>query len=426
MTSADSENVNTREMPGYPNCNPCTDAIVEPAKPKKSRKKIIFLIISLALAVIIALCCVWLFGGSENKKDTGGPDALFYSGDSLYFYDTEASKCYLLEDNIDEDEAAMYDYWDVYITEDKSEIYYLEKHKSDDEEEYPPACDFIVFDTDGQSRHRVIDNSVLYFDVIDEAAAVIYEKEDGLYEYNIKSGETERVDKVKEEDSHEGYFWEYIGDSSYAFVNPSGNLYLKEIGGERNKIDTDVDGEIIYTEDGKFIYTAKTDDESLRYFDYVEFDIDENDSDYDGELAQDLYDEFSLDTYELFYYDGKDRIKLSDCGSVAYMLENGDFIWYDQDFDTDKKIKFSQIEYIWEVKDFAQDYFHKSWHCMKNGKIYDFELEEGASIEWVSEKLEEIRYIVPKPGKDSGDLFAVSFKNGEVSKAERVDSAVYK
>lgn len=287
-----------------------------------------------AVIVIVVLLCIFLGGSSASGNGSGVPDGVLYLKDSeLYYSDYSKKAPWEITDDLANDASnyALRSYAEeiantIHVTEDGKTMFYLDKLGGESGTLYFRSL------TNMKSDATKIAADVYEYTVSKNGKLVIYQKGDTLYQYNMKD-ETKIGKDVSyyyaSEDCKIVYYkntdgtWysvkngdsEKIGsdlsmqriseDYSTFYYTSDGKVYKKVIGKEKEKLASGVDSVYYITDDGTFYFTKTTD---INMSDF--FVTDGGEYDYVMEYIEGWG---SLDFYELYYYNGKTDVKLSDC-----------------------------------------------------------------------------------------------------------------
>ena len=430
----------------YPDSEGFTPPAPKPEKPKSRKKLIIILSVVIAVLVAGAAVATWLLWPSDKASDEVAADSsessahsseksqldapyyepgLYYSENSLYYYDFETGDSYVISDGIDAETASLYTYEDVYVTGDKDQIMFIEK----DADNNGVCGDLIIHSLKDEDADDItVDSDVSYFDVHDEIGWLWYVKDDVLYEYNIKEDKSEEISengKLKSDDENTTLYPLSYGEKGYMFVDNNGTLYCREFGGETTEIDDNVDFyETFALKDG--IVYSKPSNIELNYYDFAIYEASSDSSADESDLWED--EVFTPGAcFELYYFDGKESTLLTEHGKYFHINEDGGY-WCEYDYETDEKMEASSDAYPYEIEEYASLNAKKKWHLMTDGKSTELELDENAFIDYITEDFDEIWYLKAEDAltlsDDGCDLYKAKIKDGEVTDDEKVDSNV--
>lgn len=307
---------------------------------KKVPRKI-WMIGGIALAVlivVIVLLCIFTGGSSASSNGSGVPDGVLYLKDSELYYSDYSKKApwEITSDLADDasnftlracaDEIAN----TIHVTEDGKTMFYLDKLSGDSGTLYYRSL------TNMKSEATKIAADVYKYTVSKDGKLVIYKKGDTLYQYNMK--EETKIGKdvsfyyaspdckivyyknqdgawysVKNGDSEKiasDITVERISeDYSTIYYSSDEKVYKKVIGKEKEKLVSGVDYVYSIADDGTFYFTKSAEVNMADFFvaDGGEYDY----------VLEYIADWGALDFSELYYYDGKNDVKLSECCEIV-------------------------------------------------------------------------------------------------------------
>lgn len=227
-----------------------------PAVKKKGSavKKIIIAAVCILLAAAITVSVFWLL---PEKKMKRGDFAIYIKDNSLvYSALDENGEPLEVTDRLFDDSAADYGSDFTYVrqsvslSKDGKIVFYPEKIVDGDDgmSLYCRRVD----DKDADST--LIGKNIKYYTVNDDASVVYYMKSNNaLYRYNMKKGESEKIDGDVDE-------FEVNDDGSViGWLTNDNDLYFQRSSGEKTKIDSSIDYVCGVFNDYKAVYYVKND-----------------------------------------------------------------------------------------------------------------------------------------------------------------------
>lgn len=227
-----------------------------PAVKKKGGaiKKIIIAAVCVLLAAAITVSLLWLL---PEKKMKRGDFAIYIKDNSLvYAVLDENGEPLEVTDRLFDDSAADYGSDFTYVrqsvslSKDGKIVFYPEKIVDGDDgmSLYCRRVD----DKDADST--LIGKNIKYYTVNDDASVVYYMKSNNaLYRYNMKKGESEKIDGDVDE-------FEVNDDGSViGWLTNDNDLYFQRSSGEKTKIDSNIDYVCGVFNDYKAVYYVKND-----------------------------------------------------------------------------------------------------------------------------------------------------------------------
>ncbi len=227
-----------------------------PAVKKKGGaiKKIIIAAVCVLLVAAITVSLLWLL---PEKKMKRGDFAIYIKDNSLvYAVLDENGEPLEVTDRLFGDSAADYrsDFTyvrqSVSLSKDGKTVFYPEKIVDGDEgmSLYCRRVD------DKDTDSTLIGKNIKYYSVNDDASVVYYMKSNNaLYRYNMKKGESEKIDSDVDE-------FEVNDDGSViGWLTNDNDLYFQRGSGEKTKIDSSIDYVCGVFNDYKAVYYVKND-----------------------------------------------------------------------------------------------------------------------------------------------------------------------
>lgn len=320
-----------------------------------------------------------------------------------------------------------------------------------------------------------IDSDVSSFAVSKNGKKVVFfTKDEDLY---IKDG---KKDKEKIEGNID-YLCYVSEDFKTFYYVKKGNLYKQKLGKDKEKIDNDIDNVIAIYESGEIYYTKDLDNEEVTLMDYVKDDMAEADSkleqpkypywsdfyyeydDYDEaraayDAAYDKYEEdrevwwekqdrddlrerleeetVEVETATLCYYNGKKTTELSKNYSSysTYASEKAVFIYSTLDKGAGSKVKLSEVEDYWDVRDMVEEALDESGkkHLAVKGKTSELDIDDASYFDISKDGktvffMKDIEYGEDDEDEEEpcGDLYKMTISGNKAKKAEKYDSDVY-
>lgn len=258
------------------------------------------------------------------------------------------------------------------------------------------------------------------FVVSSDGKTIIYavEDDDGSYEIYSKKGnkDTSKMATAVTEIVH------VSEDASFVVYLKDENLYTQKVGKDATKVSSDV--EVAYAYDSGEIYYAKL--AEITYWDLMDDDYDDPDSD-EYEDYKDWLQENELEVGDLYYYNGKESVKLTMVAGDMDSWRDDKAVMYLEAMEELPSISLTDcIEDdlgLWEIREKATESVET---CVAVGKdviatgleeVYDLELsEDGKSL-----------YVMADYDSDENtvSLYHITLNGGKVKKSEKLDKDVY-
>jgi len=224
-------------------------------KEKKGRSKIVPVVI-IVLAVVVVAGIILLF----TKGGKGGAKAAVYVKNGEYYYNSLKNNAdsFELTDNLSDESdvapsmASSY----LYLTEDGRKLFYPDDFSTRDYTFTLYYCDPTRPDDDPVK----IDKDVAYYNVSENEDGLIYckgsysENQD-LYYYDFKDKTKIDTDIISFRISKDA--------KQVIYIDEDRKLFRKEVGKDKEKIDSDVSGISYVSDDFSTVYYSKLDDDVL-------------------------------------------------------------------------------------------------------------------------------------------------------------------
>ena len=232
---------------------------VEKAEAPKKEKKIdkkIFIIIGAAVAAILALVIVIILVliliGTGKKNNV-----LYVKDDEIYYTNLSQRQPWQVTENllntdyIDSSDLVQYAsynsaYGFIQMSKDGKTVFYMDEIENDD------SFNLYYRKVNKSRKNPVkISSDVTSYVLNEKTDIVTYEKEDKLYQYDMKESEKIANDVTAWYVSEDG--------KTIVYINDDGKAYFKKAGKDKEKIDSDIDYIEHISDDFKTVYYLKED-----------------------------------------------------------------------------------------------------------------------------------------------------------------------
>ncbi len=474
MTSADSAFC---ESCGTPMAAPAAESFPAPAEEipavtdsepkapagKKPLPKNALLMGGIAVAVVAILVVVLIaiFGGKKENNY-----ALYAKDGNLFYSDLKSKKAFQVSNRLYEEEMDAGSLKDsissdgVYaqVSKDGKYIFYPDKISGGANLYYreigKPKKEAVKIASDVDSMFFVNSNATL----------VTYQKDGGLYQYNMKKDSSDKIasevsgfvvtedgknflyrkedsslyvkygkkdaEKISSDISYIYYFSEDL--KTVYFTKNDGTeekseitLYKKVKGKDKVKVASDIYSVIKVYESGEIYYTTGESNE-VSVMTYVTDDK-KNDSDYD--YIRETLKEMKTTKYEktLYYYDGKKASVISESfdDTLTYADEKPVIIFRAEG--EPAKVKLSELDGAYEIYDHLENNGNGDVIVASKGKFSTLEQKKRARSFSINAEGSTVYYIDDiADEKNYGDLYTFKVgKKGIDGKIEKYDSDVY-
>lgn len=454
-SKSEIEENNIRKKPDLEN-EPENIDIIEniPMRAKRSRKSFYIALAISAIAALSVICAGYFVfftdNGVENKEnstlssgidsalssdvipvETPKPDVIvpaadanyrsgyYLCGSTLYYYDIYADKSYSIANNITPDSVWNYDSKWVYITKDRSKLFFLESAGTDQ------GCTLKALNLKTETpSSEVIDTDVIYgCYLFDESGYFVYAKSDGIYELNIKDFSKQLA--ITPSYMGRGFGAGYMGSDTYAVKSADGVLYKKEFGKEAVEIASGVNSFYVIESSGNIVY-EQVSDFRVKYKDYVEFDVSADDENYNEELVSELEQEYVFQNVnKILLYNGNESVILAQTGEICGHNDSG-FVFASFEIAPSHKMKLSEIYNLYFLDDFIENSNKKAVFGMySGGQIVNSASLENVMNPFVTSDLKTVYFLCNcNYDLETADIYKIEFDGSAFTDAQVVDTAV--
>lgn len=440
---------------------------VRPAqKPEKKGNKNLFLFGGIGVAALCVIILVVVLVFFLRGRGTDGADYVFFVKDGeLFFADLSDPEPWQISSgltvgNADNRDLAYYvDYisMNCRVSGNGKTIFYPERYDADSRE-FSLYCR----SASRQEEEPVRIDTGVYLYVANKAGTLVtYEKNDVLYQYDVKTGEKIKIGEgwytsLEDVVSEDGRVWYENEDSLYCWqqgesekvdsgdidihyisenkdwilYGKDGALYRKEYGEEKQRIAFAYDGCEAY-ETGEIYYIVE--ESKVTLMDFVEDDMGTGvENPY--VTRQWLSENEVAGRYSLYYYDGEESKKVVDAGIMEF--SEGSYAYPAlafRQFDDSavKKTKLSEIRdgsaFYQEVRDVLSKSDDVTLCIVREDQVteigrglavYSFRFDTEGKIACFTESAENSDSWV-------GDLYKIDFSGNTAGKPELLDQDVY-
>jgi len=383
---------------------------------------------------------------------------------------------------MDEIEDGDYDFCYRYLNKDKKEAEKIDSNvrsyfvNKNGKKVVYLTSDQKLYQYDLKEKDK-IDSDVAYFGASDDGKKIWYRTDDGdLY---LKNG---NKDKEKIEGGVDTLYF-IDEDFKTFYYTKKGNLYKHKLGKDKEKIDSDISNVISIYESGEIYYAKDLENKEVSLMDYVDDDmasadakmerperpsfyddfydyyddydearaaynkaVEKYNDDYDlwreknnrDELREELEEEtIEVKTATLCYYNGKKSVEISDkyCSYNACAMEKPVIIFSTLDKNAAGKIKISEVDSYWDVREMVEEALDESGkkNLSVKDKQSELDLDEASNFDISADGktvffMKDVDYGDDDDDEDSnphGDLYKMTISGNKAKKAEKYDTDVY-
>ena len=243
----------------------------------QKKKKICNISIAGLFILIAIICSLFIFGNNNPAGFASklSDSALCIKDGSLYCLSCETGDSItLFSGKISDTDAPLYTLETVKISTVGNKILFYKnlKHEPDSDKLYGDLCIRPLKNT--TSSHSVIDTDVTDCELLETSkklSAVLYEKDDFLYEYNTKNKKITKLSSVNSLSDVK-----CISSDTYAYLSSDGELFIKSPGKPETLVSENAVNFYPNGHSRSLCYEKESNMElSFELSEYVEFDVDE-------------------------------------------------------------------------------------------------------------------------------------------------------